>query len=241
MSAFNNARYNLTPFNHKTEEIKWLTFAFAEKVGFISTTSEARFLQFDGNEFVQGSNFQCARGYIKQAENAVETISSQLTAYPYFKFSLNENVSIDNSFSASQHAFPASDGEESIKCSILESSYNMFHLELDESVDRGENEDFHLSQFFYAGNEGNEVIDANTSVEAYDEYICDLSGIVLQPGEVIVIDAGNYDILLNNQNAIHYQNGEWIDEMKRSTKSIKIVADYPDNLSATILFTERYL
>lgn len=241
MSAFNNARYNLSPFNYKTEQIKWLEIDFAENVRFISATSETRFLQFEGNEFIQSNNLQGARGYIKPAETAVETISKQLTAYSYFKFSFNENISIDNSLNASQYAFPYADGEETIKCSVLESSYNLFSLEYEESINPGEGDNFHLSQLLYSDSEGTEVVDGNTSVEAYDEYVCDLSEIILQPGEVIVIDAGNYDVLLNKQNAIHYQSGEWIDEMNRSTKSIKIVADYPDNLSATILFTERYL
>ena len=100
--------------------------------------------------------------------------------------------------------------------------------------------DVHIGQLFYETGESTEVVDASVSAIALDEIICELS-VTLKPGQVLVIDANNYNVLLDGQNAIHIQSGAWLDELNRETQNVRITADYPTNLSATILYTERYL
>ena len=78
------------------------------------------------------------------------------------------------------------------------------------------------------------------------EYVCHIgtaeNPFVLKPGERLVIDANNYNVLLNGQNAIWYQADDWLDDMNRNTISIDITASAGvSNLSATILYTELYL
>ena len=250
MSAFNNARYNLSEFNRKSESSIWIGSSLAEKVNFVAASSATVYFQFEGNELIR-SELQGSRGLIKPVENAVENVNSNLTACSYFNFAFTEEIETDSSFEISFHAFMDFDMLENAGCLLLHSANNHFSFEMAENaypgedIYSGEDEEIHwtipLSQFVYSGSDGTEVIDGSASVESYDEYICDLSSITLKPGQTLVIDAGNYDVLLNKKNAIHYQSGDWLDELNRTTKMIKIVADYPKNLSATILFTERYL
>ena len=74
-----------------------------------------------------------------------------------------------------------------------------------------------------------------------DIIVCELN-ITLKPGQKLIVDATNYNVLLDNENAIWAQSGAWIDELTRETSSISINASSGvANLSANILYTERYL
>lgn len=91
-----------------------------------------------------------------------------------------------------------------------------------------------------------ELVNRSINVEAMDFRICHIGNntdqFVLKPGERVIIDANNYNVLLNGENAIWYQTGEWLDELNRETVSISIsAASGVDNLTASILYTERYL
>lgn len=86
-----------------------------------------------------------------------------------------------------------------------------------------------------------ELMSGNATLEAVDIEVCELN-IRLEPGQRLVIDAGNYNILLDGENAIECQRGVWIDELTRETSSISITAaSGVGNLSASILYTEQYL
>lgn len=91
-----------------------------------------------------------------------------------------------------------------------------------------------------------ELVNRSINVEAMDFRICYIGTsadqFVLKPGERVIIDASNYNVLLNGENAIWYQSGDWLDELNRETVSISIsAASGVDNLTASILYTERYL
>lgn len=241
MSAFNNARYNLSEFNRQAEDAIWIVASLVEKVNFVAATSETRYTQFEGNEVVQ-NDVKGAKGLIKPVNGAEEKVTCQAVACSFFIFSFEEKIETASRFEISFHAFMNFEMLEKADCLILESACNWLYPDISENVVSAyENGFFPWSQFFYSGSEGIEIIDGNLSVEAYDEYICNLSDITLRPGDVLVIDSGNYDIWLNKENAIYYQSGDWIDEVSRLTRTIKIIADYPGNLSATVLYTERYL
>lgn len=88
---------------------------------------------------------------------------------------------------------------------------------------------------------GYEFVDESASLENIDVKTCYLT-VTLRPGQVLIVDANTYNVLLNGQNAIEIQSGDWIDELNRNTVDIKIEsASGASNLSATILYTERYL
>lgn len=88
---------------------------------------------------------------------------------------------------------------------------------------------------------GYEFVDESASLENIDVKTCYLT-VTLRPGQVLIIDANTYNVLLNGQNAIEIQSGDWIDELNRNTVDLKIeAASGSANLDATILYTERYL
>ena len=88
---------------------------------------------------------------------------------------------------------------------------------------------------------GYEFVDESASLENIDTKTCYLT-LTLRPNQVLIIDANTYNVLLDGQNAIEVQSGDWIDELNRNTVDLKIeAASGAANLDATILYTERYL
>lgn len=88
---------------------------------------------------------------------------------------------------------------------------------------------------------GYEFIDESASLESIDIKTCYLN-VTLKPGQVLIIDANTYNVLLDNENAIDIHSGDWIDELNRNTVDLKIeAASGSANLEATILYTERFL
>ena len=89
--------------------------------------------------------------------------------------------------------------------------------------------------------EGFELISANATSESIETKVCVLN-VTLKPGDKLIIDASNYNVLLNGENAIWVQSGDWIDELIRNTTEIKIdAAAGVSNTKASILYTERFL
>lgn len=89
--------------------------------------------------------------------------------------------------------------------------------------------------------EGYEFVDESASLENIDIKTCYLN-VTLKPNQVLIVDSNTYNVLLNSNNAIDIQSGDWIDELNRNTVDIKIeAASGASNLGATILYTERYL
>ena len=89
--------------------------------------------------------------------------------------------------------------------------------------------------------EGFELVSASATADAIETKVC-LLNITLKPGQRLIIDANNYNVLLNGENAIHVQSGDWIDELIRNTTAIDITAASGSrNLQTSILYTERFL
>ena len=93
--------------------------------------------------------------------------------------------------------------------------------------------------------EGGELVSQVATAITVEEILC-LINTTLQPGQKLIIDAGTYNVLIDGENAIYTQQGEWLDELNRNTMSITITAKNANkptlkNLSASILYTERYL
>ena len=88
---------------------------------------------------------------------------------------------------------------------------------------------------------GFEYVAVTASLEALDVKIAVLE-VTLHPGQKLVIDSGNYTVLLDGENYIEAHSGDWLDELTRETVEISIgAASGAGNLSASILYTERYL
>lgn len=89
--------------------------------------------------------------------------------------------------------------------------------------------------------EGYELVSTVLSVESVQEFVCMLN-VTLKPGQRLIIDADNYNITVDGVDMIECHSGEWLDALNRNTTGISIqAASGGRNLSASILYTERYL
>ena len=88
---------------------------------------------------------------------------------------------------------------------------------------------------------GMELITAAASVISIEEKVCTIE-ITLQPGQVLVIDAGAYTVYLDDEPVVWTHSGDWIDKLNRDTLSIDVVAAKGSStLETSIIYTERYL
>lgn len=88
---------------------------------------------------------------------------------------------------------------------------------------------------------GNELVSQTTDAEIVEEIACELE-LTLMPGQRLIVDASNYNVLVDGENMIYTQKGEWLDELSRETRSITITAAEGEaGISAMILYTERFL
>lgn len=86
-----------------------------------------------------------------------------------------------------------------------------------------------------------ELVSASADVVVFDEKVCQIN-VTLKPNDVLIIDASDYTIRLNNKNAIQLHSGDWIDELNRDTVSIDVTASSGlANLSTRVIYTERFL
>ena len=83
------------------------------------------------------------------------------------------------------------------------------------------------------------IFGAAITAENLDEIVLTLSCSIPKKG-TLVIDSDNFRVLLNGNNAIKYHSGDWIDELCRDTKSIKIESG-GNTLTAEIYYQELWL
>ena len=236
MSSFNQIRFNLAKYNIEPAAEIWIGINYAERIDALIATSEKSYLDAAGYENIRIERATADSGRMLHSAGQ-ETVGSQLRGSVFFKAAGSESVTVDNRIS--QLAWMKIHPSETILHGGYISAINWMYLKASETVDTDDVQ-FAIGQLFYETGESSEVVDASVSAVALDEIICELA-VTLRPGQVIVIDAGNYNVLVDGQNAIHIQNGAWLDELNRETQNVRITADYPANLSATILYTERYL
>lgn len=98
-----------------------------------------------------------------------------------------------------------------------------------------------FSSYVFTAGETFDLIDAHCDVLSQEILTCILT-CSLAPGQTMVIDAGTYNVWIDGENAVNKHSGDWLDELNRNTQNITINAASGRNyLSATILYTERYL
>ena len=78
------------------------------------------------------------------------------------------------------------------------------------------------------------------TLEATEESVCSIN-VTIPPDSTLIVDAVNYNVYLDGGNIVYAHSGDWLDELNRMTQSIKITGTRAGNLTASILYTERYL
>lgn len=98
-----------------------------------------------------------------------------------------------------------------------------------------------LSADNFTSTETLDLIDTSCSVLSLEFLTCVLT-VTLKPGQTMVIDANTYNVWIDGENAVYTHSGDWLDELDRNTQNFVITAaSGGKNISASILYTERYL
>lgn len=234
--AFNLAQYNLNPFNVQGSHVKWIKALGSETVNAFVGSALQIYTSAIGNERVSeqivGAPTKFFRG--KGTETVSEAVAeAQPTVLLYLLY--RENVG--NEIDLSAEIAPPVIADEVITAETDISADIYPTAEMGETVDA----DTMLGADIYTEPEGYELISESASLEVIDEKVCVLTT-TLRPGQRIIVDAETYTVLLDAENAIEIQSGDWIDELNRDTVDIVIgAASGVANLTARLIYTERYL
>ena len=234
--SFNQNAFNRAPFNlSEAGNVQWLSLDGYENVEtFVGAAVEVylfcipnervginihgeRFKQFEalGHEVI-GYNVALEGTYWMDVESR-EIVHPNVL----FSFEMSFGVGFEETISE----------DLSLGCNIAVNSQGLENISPDIV--------WHID-YFTAG-AGNELVSQTVDAMAIDEVICELN-LTLMPGQRLIVDASNYNVLVDGENMIHTQVGEWLDELTRETNSITITAaEGGGGISANILYTERFL
>ena len=234
--AFNRSQFNLTPYNVQSDLVKYLQVSGNEEVSaFIGSALEYYPLAIGNervNNTVEGMNARFISGSGSEviSENVAKAELSVIL-FPHFE----ENITAETTLAAEINALVS--GLEQVDESIAASANIYLSIDALETISNSAELSAEISPVV----SGYELVSESASIENVDMKTCVLT-LTLKPGQTLIIDANNYNVLLDNQNAIEVQSGDWIDDLNRNTTDITIsAASGLANLSASILYTERYL
>lgn len=234
MSAFNQTRYNLGRYNINAGTMQWLEsdvfvtfgFSFAGTTLYAKGNAAVRIhgeLELDPGRFAEGVtaaafvNQSYINGYIWLTKTGSLTFTPELNLSQEAYIEGDALSELDAELNLSQEAYAEGDA-----LSELDAELN-------------------LSQEAYVEGDAGEVFMQTADVISLSETICAFPDLVLKPGQTLIIDAGSYNVLLDGQNAIHLQQGDWLDDLSRRTQQIVISGTGVSRLQAQILYIERYL
>lgn len=235
MSAFNRSRFNLSRYNIESAGQIWLegesqtTFGFAYKGQTVLCRGNS-LSTFLGNILVDS-------GRIFRGSSSV-MFDKSTDVIGYFNLRSDVDTSVVAEINLSQIVEAAGTTVERFDGSINLSQIAWAEGATADSVDIDK---MNLSQIAWTDADSGEVFAATVDVVSLAEYVCELSGLTLKPGQVLVIDAASFNVLLDGGNAIYLHKGEWLRKMNRKTQSITITGTGATRLEAEILYTERYL
>lgn len=239
--AYNQIRYNLSAFNIDAGGARYLSVSGAEKVTSAIGTNLQAVISAIGNERVSvelagaKGKFLTATGTETIAELIVEGMTS-IILFPVGE----ENVT--GTVEQSVIVCPKIQAAETVNGNLTLEKAVYLYTNYAEEVS-GES----ISAVnVYPEVDGYEIVTESASLIAIDTVACYIgnstSTFTLKPGEVLIVDASTYNVLLNSKNAIYTQSGEWIDELTPETTNISVTASSGARyLSATIMYLEKFL
>lgn len=234
--AFNRSKFNHLPYNVQSDLVKWVKVNALEEIDAVIGSALDYYPLAIGyervDEEIEGvkAKFLSASGG-ETVNEAVAEGQMSVILYPHFA----ETVTAVTHLSAI--VMPEVDLSENVNCSAKLGADFYAKADATEIVDANTA----LGAKIYPVVEGFELITESASLENITEKTCVLT-VTLRPGQVLIVDANTYNVLLDNQNAIDIHSGDWIDELNRTTTEITLsAASGLSNLSATMMYTERYL
>ena len=84
-----------------------------------------------------------------------------------------------------------------------------------------------------------EILNSLVSTAVFDTLYISLD-VTIPPGGKLVLDSEHFLALLDGENVLDKHSGDWL-ELSRNVEEIRIEGGGTTNLTATLLYTERYL
>lgn len=240
--AFDLARYNLQPYNAFGEKTRKISVSMTEtvsaSVGTASMISPLAIINERVNETTSGELTRKIRP-VRITETVNELVVEALASV-IVNMALDEIISTESDISANI------DLQINVDEAVTEETDAYADISLSPVITEEVEADADLGAVISTDVEMFELVDETASLDALDVKICNIgttaNKLTLKPGQRIIINATDYNVLIDGENAIWYQSGDWIDELNRETVSIAVTAaSGASNLSVTILYTERYL
>ena len=235
--AYNLAPFNHTAFNTGSDEIIYLTGLVQENVIPAIGSSLEAYLKCIGNERVLTQGMIVGNGVYVEC-SFTETVSEQVgMGMSSIVIDALFEETITQQSKVVSEVRPPTVGNETVTADLVPGKIVMTSgsgREVVSSTAVTDKETWLMAEMY-------ELVSASATLESVDLHVCELN-VTLQPGQRMIVDAINYNVWIDGQNANWVQAGEWIDELTRETSSISITASAGvANLSASILTTERYL
>lgn len=174
----------------------------------------------------------------RQAEtlDEIDCANADVLSYFWQKLTIQENITgafaISNNALISMLSSDVLTGKLKISQKVLSSAAASTEITMGNR---------HLSQYVMTNGETLDLIDAISSVESLKLKTCVLT-LTLKPGQTLIVDANTYNVWIDGENAVYTHSGDWLDELDRNTQKFEITAGTNlRHLSASILYTERYL
>lgn len=237
MSQYNLNGFNRSPYNLKPEyNVNWAVATFYETVNAVIGVGFDHYLNINANERVTNETImtpvrmrtatlaeRVTASAIGEGDFMIppivfaETLSGKQNLSQIVRLAINAQETVTNRTATGFEINTEAECFETVTANVSGGKiYNLFA-------------------------EGYEVVSEVAGVESVTEYVGSVA-ISLAPGQRLVIDAENYSVLLDGENAIETYSGDWLDNLNRNTVNISIhAATGGNNLTASILYTERYL
>ena len=234
--SFNQTIFNRGPFNlSDSANATWFDIEALETVDAVTSVSKDVFLLCIPHEgigiSIHGENFK------NFTANAHEVLGYNVALEGNFWCDVQFDEKMTNENVLAIEYRPVISGIEEHKCE----AYLAYSAHLSVSAEEIVEEETTVFCEYYTVFAGNELVSQVSDATVVEEIACVLN-LTLQPGEHLIVDANNYNVLVDNENMIHTQEGEWLDELTRDTLSITVTAaEGGAGLTANILYTERYL
>ena len=201
--SFNISRYNLQPYNIPAVRRVKLKASVETNFKFSWTTI---YWNLQGNvlERLISDNIVLDHGYLLHGSGA-ENFENDSASIAKIQLKENPNIIFSQEINISQIAHLSKVLTEKFTPNFKGYSVNIY---LSKRISEVINQiKVNLSQIVHASGQVGEIFTETADVITLHEYICDLSGFALKPGQVLIVDAGTYNVTLDGENAIWLQKG----------------------------------
>lgn len=232
--SFGHGKFNHTAFNTGSGQgTIWLAASGKEIATAIISVAENTYIFVTGTEVSQMEIVMAAGKFVAATGTETATAQLEIVGYIFLSNCLTEKAT--NDLTIGSDSFLTTELTETAGKELLLGENAFLTQQLSETAE----ENLILGARTFLAENMYEIATAILDVYAFSEYITILN-VTLQPGETIVVDAANFEVLKDNVDADDVIAGDWLDALARNTESIQVSCGTTNALQATIYYQELY-